>query len=229
MVASKINFSPGAKISWRKKSEKIGHRTRFFSQKGPRIYLKQVPESSHKTGSLGVSQHIGTLILSQSGMSFSHLAFIGWQVDLTGTGSFLLGSLSGSPQQRLHTLGHGLCQPPECPSKEPLSGWLWQRRQINSLPSHFPSLAFCRFLKKQILFILQSCPTSCHRNIVEQVSKTKTDRGMVHTLQKVRLNCKFCSSFFLGKWETGLTKKSFCPKKLSGIGGTSPPLAEKIL
>ena len=82
------------------------------------------------------------------GMSFPHLAFIGWQVDLTGTGSFLLGSLSESPQQCLHTLGHGLCQPPECPSKELLSGWLWQRRQINSLPSHFPSLAFCRFKKK---------------------------------------------------------------------------------
>ena len=82
------------------------------------------------------------------GMSFSHFAFIGWQVDLARTGSFLLGSLSESPQQRLHTLGHGLCQPPECPSKELLSGWLWQRRQINSLPSHFPSLALSRFFKK---------------------------------------------------------------------------------
>ena len=39
----------------------------FFSKKTQDFeLLKQVPESSHQTGCFGVSQHIGTSILSQS-------------------------------------------------------------------------------------------------------------------------------------------------------------------
>ena len=39
----------------------------LFSKRAQDIeFLRHVPESSHQTGSFGVSQHIGTLILSQN-------------------------------------------------------------------------------------------------------------------------------------------------------------------
>ena len=61
----------GAKMATDKKkvrkSPKISHKTHFFSKRAHEIeLLKQVPESSHQTGSIGVSQHIGTLIVTQS-------------------------------------------------------------------------------------------------------------------------------------------------------------------
>ena len=49
------------------KSPKTAKKNSFFLKKGPGFELmKQVPESSHQTGSIGVSQHIGTLIVTQS-------------------------------------------------------------------------------------------------------------------------------------------------------------------
>ena len=50
------------------KNPKMDPKKRFFYSKIPQDFelLKQVPESSHQTGSFGVFQHIGTLILSQS-------------------------------------------------------------------------------------------------------------------------------------------------------------------
>ena len=49
------------------KNPNYGHKTRFFSKIPEDLeLLKQVPESSHQTGSFGVPQHIRTLILSQS-------------------------------------------------------------------------------------------------------------------------------------------------------------------
>ena len=61
----------GAKVAAQqkkvRKSPKIGHKTHFFSRRTYEIeLLKQVPESSHQTGSFGVSEHIVTLIFTQS-------------------------------------------------------------------------------------------------------------------------------------------------------------------
>ena len=58
----------GAKMATlQEKKTKMDPKKRFFS-KIPQDFelLKQVRESSHQTGSFLVSQHIGTLILSQS-------------------------------------------------------------------------------------------------------------------------------------------------------------------
>ena len=146
-------------------------------------------------------------------MSFSHFAFIGWQVDLTGTGSFLLGSLSESPQQRLHTLGHGLCQPPECPSKELLSGWLWQRRQINSLPSHFPSLAFCRF-KKKIWSSFKVAQLLATEILWDKWAKQKRTE-VWYTLSKKCDSITNSALVFFRKMGNWTYQKSLCPKKLN--------------
>ena len=45
------------------KPPKVGHKARFFTQKGPWI-LSFCSESSHQTGYFGQIQYIGTLILS---------------------------------------------------------------------------------------------------------------------------------------------------------------------